>query len=304
MPDPGASVYPLGVRRWVIPVLAAALWTGLPRAQAARPLPDAATFLREARAHLQIDDLRQTGYLYTATERQFGPDGRGGSREEKSKVYESYPGLPGERRWERVLAENGTPVPEAELARRDRERQKAVEAWQRKRARMSPADLEAERRDREKVRQDEADALDDAFRVFTFTLLGREQISGQDVITVGIEPKRDVKTKTRPGSWARHVRGKAWVSEADFELARVEFQAIDTLSLGFGVFARLHEGSHLSFERRRMADGVWLPSRAAIDASARVLLLRRYRMNAVTEYSNYRRFGVETSTSYGLPDAR
>jgi hypothetical protein len=117
-------------------------------------------------------------------------------------------------------------------------------------------------------------------------------------------PQRHVKTRTRQGGWAKHFKGRAWISESDYELVKFEVEAIDTLSLGLGMLARIHEGSKLAFERRRMADGVWLPARASIAASARFLLFKRYRQNTITEYSNYRRFTVDTSTTYGLPAER
>lgn len=273
------------------------------RAQSARPLPDPDTFQREVRARLQIDDFRQRDYIYTATQRARSVDGRGQVREERIKVVESYPGLPGEGRWERLLVENGKPVPAAELAKQDRERQREAEQYLRTRARLTKAEQDAERREREQEKREQAAILDDAFRVFAFTLTGRELIDGHETIAVSMVPQRHVKTRTRQGGWAKHFKGRAWISESDYELVKLEVDAIDTLSVGLGMLARIHEGSKLAFERRRMDDGAWLPARAAIVASARFLLFRRYRINTITEYSNYRRFTVDTSTTYGLPAA-
>ena len=219
------------------------------------------------------------------------------------KVAESYPGLPGKRRWERVISEKGTPVSESELAKKDRARQREAEAYVRKRARLTPADLAEERRDREKQQREQAEILDDAFRVFTFTMTGRERVDGHETIVVTMTPTRTVKTRTRQGGWAKHFKGRAWVSESDYELVKLEVEAIDTLSIGLGLLARLHEGSRVTLERRRMADGAWLPARGNIAASARFLLLKRYRLNTITEYSNYRRFGVDTTATYDVPVA-
>lgn len=270
------------------------------RAQSPRPLPDQATFQREVRARLQIDDFRQRDYIYTATQRSLSVDGKGQVRAERVKVVESYPGLPGEGRWERLLVENGQRLSADELAKQDRERQREAEAYLRKRARLTAAEREQEQREREREQREQAEMLDDAFRVFAFTMTGRETLGGHDTISVTMVPQRHVKTRTRQGGWAKHFRGRAWISESDYELVKLEVEAIDTLSVGLGMLARIHEGSKLAFERRRMAEGVWLPARASIAASARFLLLRRYRMNAVTEYSNYRRFTVDTSATYGL----
>src|SRR4051794_698449 len=72
-----------------------------PRAQE-RPLPDAESFQREVRARLRTDSALQRSYIYTETRREQKLDDKGRVTEESVKVYESYPGLPGENRWERL----------------------------------------------------------------------------------------------------------------------------------------------------------------------------------------------------------
>jgi hypothetical protein len=84
-------------------------------------------------------------------------------------------------------------------------------------------------------------------------------------------------------------QGRAWVSESDHELVKMEAEAIDTISFGLGLLARVHKGSRASFERRRVNDEVWLPAAARIQASARVLLLKGVRLDLETEYSDYRK---------------
>ena len=76
-----------------------------------RPLPDQESFLKETRKHLQTDSTRQSSYVYVETRREQKLDKQGRIREESIKVFESYPGLPGEARWERLIAENGRPLP-------------------------------------------------------------------------------------------------------------------------------------------------------------------------------------------------
>ena len=89
-----------------------------------RPLPDQDAFLREVRKHLQTDASLQRSYVYVETRRERKHDGNGRVEEERVRVYESYPGLPGEERWERLMSEDGKPVPAATLAKEDAERKK------------------------------------------------------------------------------------------------------------------------------------------------------------------------------------
>src|SRR5688572_24730805 len=86
-----------------------------------RPLPDQESFVRETRKHLQTDSVLQSSYVYVETRRELKLDKKGRTSEESVKVFESYPGLPGEARWERLVAEDGRPVPAPELTKQDRE---------------------------------------------------------------------------------------------------------------------------------------------------------------------------------------
>jgi hypothetical protein len=67
-----------------------------------RPLPDQESFLTETRKHLQTDSTLQSSYVYVETRRELKLDKGGRNREESVKVVESYPGFPGEERWERL----------------------------------------------------------------------------------------------------------------------------------------------------------------------------------------------------------
>src|SRR5215467_7235821 len=97
-----------------------------------RPLPNPDAFLQETKKHLQTDSALQSSYSYVETRRELKLDSRGQAAGESVKVIESYPGLPGEGRWERMISEDGKPVPADQLARLDRDRQKKAEDYARR----------------------------------------------------------------------------------------------------------------------------------------------------------------------------
>jgi hypothetical protein len=99
----------------------------------------------------------------------------------------------------------------------------------------------------------------------------------------------------------RHFAVRAWISETDHELVRVDAEAIQTLSIGFGLLARIHKGTRLSFERRKVNGEAWLPARSSYAGSARVGLVRTLRRQGISEYSSYRKFAVDASEDYSLP---
>src|SRR5262245_18358147 len=99
-----------------------ALMTLEARAQEPKPLPNPTTFLAEVKKRLQTDQSLQSSYSYVETRRERKLNGKGQPTSESVKVFENYPGLPGEGRWERLISEDGQAVPEEELAKKDRER--------------------------------------------------------------------------------------------------------------------------------------------------------------------------------------
>jgi chemotaxis protein histidine kinase CheA len=266
-----------------------------------RPLPDQESFLREVRTRLQTNSTLQSGYIYVETRREQKLDGRGRVEQESVKVYESYPGLPGEDRWERLISENGRPRAASDLEKELRNRQKTAEAMVRE-ATDQPAKQQARQQREYATRRREFDAvLDDLFLVYNIRMERRELLDGHETIVFSLTPRREAKPRTREGSQMRTFAVRAWVSESDRELVRVDAEAIDTLSMGFGLLARLHKGAKLSFLRTKVNDEVWLPSRVSYSGSARVGLVAVLRRSGMSEFSGYRKFSVDTSTTYRPP---
>ncbi len=282
-------------------VCAVLLLLATPAAQD-RPLPDHDTFAAQVKKHLATDEERQSGYTFLERRLEQKLDGSGRTKDESVKVFEVYPGLPGEDRYRRLIEEDGTPVAPDKLAKQDRERQKRVEAYARKLASTAtPSERRSAAREEDKQRREYSAAVDDLFRVYDIRMVRREAIDGHDTILATLTPRAGVKPLTDDGKIMRHFKARAWISESDYELVRVEIEAIDTLSFGLGLLARVHKGTVASYERRKVNDEAWLPAEVTWTASARVALVRRLRLRGVSEFSNYRKFTVDTSTTYKPP---
>ena len=263
-----------------------------------RPLPEKESFLRDVRSRLRTDSSLQSSYIYTETRREQKLDDRGRVSQESVKVYESYPGLPGEERWERLISENGRPRPAAELEKDMRDRQKKAEQLVRE-GTEDPEKQQARQQREYAQRRREFDAvLDDVNLVFDIRMERRDVVDGHDTIVLALTPRAGSKPRTREGKQMRAFSVRAWISESDRELVRLDAEAIDTLNMGFGLLARLHKGATLSFMRTKVNDEVWLPSRVSYSGSARVGLVAVLRRSGVSEFSGYRKFSVDTSTTY------
>ena len=266
-----------------------------------RPLPDQESFLRETRKHLQTDSTLQSSYVYVETRRELKLDKSGRTREESVKVFESYPGLPGEARWERLIAENGRPVPTEDLAKQDRERQRKAAGMVQRLAEDASKERARQTREYQKARRERDDAVSDVFTVFDIRMIGRERVEDHDTIAFSLTPKPGATPRTTEGKQMRHFNVRAWISESDHELVKLEAEAIDTLSIGLGVLARLHKGARLSFLRRKVNGEVWLPAVVSYNASARVGLLFTLRRSGTSEFSGYRKYSVDTSSTLDTP---
>jgi hypothetical protein len=285
----------------VTALVAAALLSGRPSAQD-RPLPDLQAFLAQARTRLQTDNERQRSYSYVETQRQRKLDGKGGVRSESVKVVESYPPLPGEgERWERVLEEDGRRKTEAELARQDEERRKKAEELARRLTTQNPGDRAKVVRAYQQYRKEALDRINDVFVVYDIKMTGRERLDGHDTIALTLDPKPKARPATRDGKWMQYFRCRAWISETDYELVKLSVEAIRDANIGFGMLGRMNKGTEMTFTRRFVNDEVWLPARADYTIKARVLMLKRFLQGGTIEFSNYRKFTVDTATTIAPP---
>jgi hypothetical protein len=56
-----------------------------------------------------------------------------------------------------------------------------------------------------------------------------------------------------------------------------------------GLFlARVQRGSHITMEQTRVADGIWMPERIEVRASAKILFLKSLVFDKILTYSDYR----------------
>jgi hypothetical protein len=283
--------------RLAVTLAFATFWIAAPGAQN-RPLPDQEAFLKETRKHLQTDSKVTSNYVYVETRREQKLDKNGRVAEETTRVYESYPGLPGEPRWERLISENGKPVAPDNLADQDRDRAKRANAMA-KRLESDPNKEHARQlREWNKAHEVRSDAVGDIYVVYDIKMIGRERVEGHDTIAFVLTPKPESKPKTREGDLMKHFTVQAWISEADHELVRLEAKAIDNVAFGLGVLARIHKGAEFSFLRRKINDEVWLPAVSRYSGSARVGLLWTLRRSGSSEYSGYRKYSVDTSSSF------
>ena len=65
-----------------------------------------------------------------------------------------------------------------------------------------------------------------------------------------------------------------------------------------GILARLNKGARLTFQRDRINKEVWLPASAHFSGNARILVFKGLKIDVTSEYSDYKKFTVESSVTY------
>ena len=264
-----------------------------------RPLPDYDSFAAQVRKRLATDEERQSSYTYIERRSEQKVDSSGRPTSSSEKVYEIYPGLPGQELYRRLIEEDNRPVPPDALARKDRDRQEDVEKYLK--AQSSESQRQKAARERDKARHRMNAAVDDLFRIYDIRMIRREPVDGHGTILASLSPRPGVKPQTDDGKVMQNFKALAWISESDYEIVRVEIEAIDDLSFGLGLLARVHKGTTATFERRKVNNEAWLPAKVTWTASGRLLLLRRLRIRGVSEFSGYKKFTVDTSATFGGP---
>jgi hypothetical protein len=157
---------------------------------------------------------------------------------------------------------------------------------------LAVADSRAQRDAYEKIakKHKDRDELIDATRyAFIFTFVGREPRGNRLLTKYRMTPNPSYKATSRATGIYARVRGFVWIDDESGQLARVEGEVIDDISVGL-FLAKVYKGSHFMQERYEFAPGLWFPSFSQYDFDGRKFF-SSFSLHERTFYSQYRRIG-------------
>jgi hypothetical protein len=253
------------------------------------PLPDKEQFVAEVRARIRTDRALQANYTFIERRQEIEIGKLGKVSTEDTKTYEVYPSAVPGFTYKRLIAVNGKPLSPEELARNDKKHREDLE-----RVAASPSEQAKQKRDGERNQREERAAIDEAFRVYDIQIVGRETIGGYPTIVGTLDPRPEYRPRTDDGEMMKKFRARVWIHEFDYQLVKADLESLEDVTVGWGIVGRLYKGAKVSFERTKVNDEVWLPSRVRIAGNGRALLFRRFSLNALTEWSDYKKFTVTT----------
>src|SRR5438309_2137225 len=140
-----------------------------------------------------------------------------------------------------------------------------------------------------KKKKERNELIDATHNAFLFTLIATEPRGDRTLSKFKMDPNPAFKPTTRFTSIFPKVRGFVWVDEASGELARIEGEVTEDISVGL-FLGKIYKGSHFMQERYEFLPGLWLASFSQYDFDGRKLF-SGFSVHERTFYSNYRYIG-------------
>jgi hypothetical protein len=201
--------------------------------------------------------------------------------------------------YRRTLERDGKPVSGAE----QRSEQRKLDQETRRLTAESPAEKQRRMDDAEKKRRREFAFLSEIPDLYNLRLEGDSTVDGRPVWVVSGAPRPGASAKSSDAKMLLKVRGRLWIDKATYQWARVEAETTDTISWGL-FLARLNAGAKMVFEQAEVSADLWFPKRLTLTGSGRVGLVKRLSQDTEIEWSNYKKFSVDSKLVTGPPNGK
>lgn len=265
------------------------------------PLPDLKLFLAQVHRHLASNRLAQLNYIFDERVTDVSHDGDGRVTKTQVREFEIYPAADSDMTYQRLLSVDGVAVPAEDLASEDREQAERVREWVARTSREGESDRQERLREEADARRQEQAIVDEVMQMYIIRLLWREMTDGRPTIVVMFTPDQNYKPRSNEAKILRRFQGRAWFDEEEYQLVRLEAKAMDNATIALGFVARLDKGSWASFERRKHADGAWLPVMSHFVGTGRLLLVKRIDIDRRSDFSNYRPYASVPLPPFAIP---
>jgi hypothetical protein len=199
-----------------------------------------------------------------------------------------------------LVKKDGKPLSEEEQKKENEKTQKRIQEEQKKEKKKEEKEEKAKEEGKES--KDNGDPGIEVFlRVCQFVNPRRERFRGQDVLVFDFEPNPEYKPKNLEERVVKELAGVVWIDEKAKDVVRLEAYFVGDVHIGGGVLANLQKGTSFTFEQAFVNNEVWLPTYIEAHVGVRLLLVKGFKMNVTTRYSDYKRFNVETLNTINKP---
>lgn len=248
---------------------------------------DPREIVRKSISQDQLDWVRMKDYTWQASSTERHLDSHGKVESTKREKWDTLilDGQP----YRRMLERDGKPL----SADEQKYEQEKLDRETGKLSHETPAEKQRRLQDAEAKRKREFAFLSEIPDLFNIRLEGQTTIEGRPVWIVSGEPRPGARPKSRDARMLMKIRGRLWIDQSSYQWVKAEAETIGTIS--WGVFlARLDPGSKLLFEQTEVSPDLWLPKRLFVAGSGRIALLKRLAEDQDIQWSNYKKFSVES----------
>ena len=261
-------------------------------------LPDLKALFKEIDDNQKAIDKIKENYAGTRIEDQteFESDGR----VKKHEVNEyTFFYLDGDE-ISTLIKKDGKALNDEEQKKENEKTQKRIEEIEKKKAKK---DAKEEKQKEEGKDSDSGDdpGIEVFLRACQFVNPRRERFRGQDVLVFDFEPNPEFKAKKLEEKVVQKLAGVVWIDEKAHDVARIEAYFVGDMKFAGGLLANLQKGTSFVQEQEFINNEVWLPTYEEAHVGVRVLLVKGFKINQVTRYSDYKRFNVDTLSTIGKP---
>jgi hypothetical protein len=253
-------------------------------------LPDLKALFKEIDDNQKAIDKIKENYTGTRAEEETEYDKTGKVTKREAKEYTFF--YLGGDEISTLISKDDKPLGEEEQKKENDKTQKEI--------RRHKAKRDAKEKGNGK-KDDEDPSIELFLRACQFVNPRRERFRGQDVLVFDFEPNPEFKAHKLAEKVVQKLAGVIWIDEKSHDVARLEAYFVGDFKLAAGMLANLQKGTSFVFEQGFINNEVWLPTYAEIHVGVRVLLVKGFKVSAVTRYSDYKRFNVESISTVGKP---
>ena len=262
-------------------------------------LPDLKALFKEIDDNQKAIDKIKENYAGTETEEETEYDGDGKVKKRETRESTFFY-LDGDE-ITTLVKKDGKPLGEKEQQKENERVGKRIEEHQKRQAKKEAKEEKAKEEGKNEDKDDPG--IEVFLRACQFVNPRRERFRGQDVLVFDFEPNPEFKPHKLVEKFAQKLAGVVWIDEKAHDVARLEAYFVGDMKIGGGLLANLQRGTSFVFEQAFINSEVWLPTYMEVHIGARVLLVKGFKINVVTRYSDYRKFNVETLSTIAKPKA-
>jgi hypothetical protein len=261
-------------------------------------LPDLKALFKEIDENQKAIDKLKENYAGTRSEEEseYDKTGKISKRELHEYTFFYWKG----HEVSTLVKKDGKPLSEEDQKKENEKVQKEIQDIEKRDAKKEAKEEKAKDGGKEKKDDDDV-GIETFLRACQFVNPRRERFRGQDVLVFDFEPNPEFKPHKLVEKVVHELAGVVWIDEKAHDVARLEAYFVGDFRFGGGVIANLQKGTSFVFEQAYINNEVWLPTYEEAHVGVRVLLVKAFKVNEVTRYSDYKRFNVESISSIAKP---